>query len=504
MLSNFLIGLREGLEAALVVGIIVAYLVRTDKRDWLPAVWVGVAIAVAASLGVGAVLTFTSRELSFKAQEAFGGFMSIFAVGLVTWMVFWMRAEARNLKGELQGKVDVAMRGGMATMAFMAFISVGREGLETALFLWPALRAAGAGAAPAVGASLGLLIAVVIGWLLYRRSVSLNLAAFFKATGAALIVDRRRRAGLRRPRPPGGGHRRRPRQHRVRRHRADPAVELVRHPAQGDLQLPGRTDGAAGRRLPRVPGAHAGPVLPSDAGTRRVARTTESGSRPMIRRVLLLSLLACAGLSACAESAKDAVLVTATDSACEPAETEFKAGKITFEVKNEGDDVTELYVYGEGDKVISEVENVGPGTSRTLSVDIKAGEYELACKPGQTGAGIRAPITVTGSGGSQGGDAVKADREVPVHAVEYEFKFDAPPAVKVGEAIEFELINDGKESHEFELFGPDGKVLGEIEETGAGKTDEAVFEFEKAGTYKYECHVADHHERGMHGELTVA
>lgn len=188
MFSNFLIGLREGLEASLVVGIIIAYLVRTDRRDWLLPVWIGVAAAVGASLAVGALLTFTSHELSFKAQEGFGGIMSLVAVAMVTAMVFWMRAQSRYLKDELQGKVDLALRGGAAALALMAFLSVGREGLETALFLWPALRAAGSGVGPGAGAVLGLFTAVVIGWLIYRRSVSLNLARFFRITGALLVV----------------------------------------------------------------------------------------------------------------------------------------------------------------------------------------------------------------------------------------------------------------------------------------------------------------------------
>lgn len=188
MLGNFLIGLREGLEASLVVSILVAYLVRTGRRESLRPVWTGVAAAVAASLGVGALLTFTSRELSFQAQEAFGGIMSIVAVALVTWMVFWMRTQARYLKAELQHQVDAALAGGAGALAVVAFLAVGREGLETALFLWPAIRAAGSGAGPAGGAVLGLLAAVVLAWLVYRRSVALNLALFFKITGAALIV----------------------------------------------------------------------------------------------------------------------------------------------------------------------------------------------------------------------------------------------------------------------------------------------------------------------------
>jgi high-affinity iron transporter len=185
--ANYLIGLREGLEAALVVGILVAYVVRTGKRDQLAPIWLGVGVAVAASTGVGALLTFTSQSLSFEAQEAFGGIMSIIAVGFVTWMVFWMRRQARHMKGELQGKVDAAMAGGAVALAVMAFVAVGREGLETALFLWAA-QSAGDGSSPLIGAVLGLVTATVVGWLIYKGSVRIDLGKFFRITGAGLIV----------------------------------------------------------------------------------------------------------------------------------------------------------------------------------------------------------------------------------------------------------------------------------------------------------------------------
>ncbi len=187
MFSNFLIGLREGLEAALVVGIIVAYLVRSDRRDRLVAVWVGVAVAIAISLGVGALLTFTSRSLSFTAQETFGGVMSIIAVAFVTWMVFWMRSTSHALRDELHGKIETALNMGAGALAVASLIAVGREGLETALFLWPTIQSADSASAP-VGAVLGLVTAVVIGYLIYRRSVKLNLAKFFRYTGIGLIV----------------------------------------------------------------------------------------------------------------------------------------------------------------------------------------------------------------------------------------------------------------------------------------------------------------------------
>ena len=188
MFSNFLIGLREGLEASLVVGILVAYLVRTGNRHRLLPVWLGVGTAVAVSLAVGAALTFTSRSLSFEAQETFGGVMSIIAVVFVTTMVFWMRNQSRALKHELQGKLETALAGGGLALFIVALFAVGREGLETALFLWTSVEAAGSTTNPVVGAVIGLVLATVIGWLIYRQSVRLNLATFFKVTGAGLIV----------------------------------------------------------------------------------------------------------------------------------------------------------------------------------------------------------------------------------------------------------------------------------------------------------------------------
>jgi high-affinity iron transporter len=190
--ANYLIGLREGLEASLVVGILVAYLVRTGNRDRLAPIWTGVGVAVGLSLAVGAVLTFTSNALSSKAQEGFGGVMSIVAVGFVTWMVFWMRRTARGMKGELEGRLHAALTTGSRALVVTAFVAVGREGLETAVFLWSAVQAAarsdGSTTAPVAGAALGLVTAVVLGWLLYQRAVSLNLAKFFTITGAGLVV----------------------------------------------------------------------------------------------------------------------------------------------------------------------------------------------------------------------------------------------------------------------------------------------------------------------------
>lgn len=190
MFANYLIGLREGLEAALVVSILVAFLVKSGRRDRLPAVAGGVAVAVAVSVAFGALLTYTSTSLlsDFADREVFGGTMSALAVVFVTWMVFWMRRTARGMRAELDGRMSAALRVGASAVALTAFLAVAREGLETALFFWSAVQAAGSTAAPVAGFALGIATAVVLAWLLYRRSVSLNLARFFTWTGAGLIV----------------------------------------------------------------------------------------------------------------------------------------------------------------------------------------------------------------------------------------------------------------------------------------------------------------------------
>ncbi|HEY1969849.1 MAG TPA: iron uptake transporter permease EfeU [Pseudonocardia sp.] len=190
MFANYLIGLREGLEAGLVVSILVAYLVKAGRRDRLPVVAAGVATAVAISIGSGALLTYTSTSLlsDFRGQEIFGGTMSAIAVAFVTWMVFWMRRTARGMRAELDGRLSSALELGAFAVAVTAFLAVAREGLETALFFWSAVQAAGGTVAPIAGFTLGIASATALSWLLYRRSVKLNLARFFTWTGAGLIV----------------------------------------------------------------------------------------------------------------------------------------------------------------------------------------------------------------------------------------------------------------------------------------------------------------------------
>ena len=190
MLANFLIGLREGLEAALIVSVLVAYLVKSDRRSDLRYIWTGVGVAVGISLLFGALLTYGPKGLTFEAQEFIGGTLSIVAVAFVTWMILWMATAARGLSRSLRGSLDEATR--PWSLVVVALLAVGREGLETALFIWAASKAAardsGATAQPLIGALAGILVAVLIGYLMYRGALRINVSKFFTWTGAFLIL----------------------------------------------------------------------------------------------------------------------------------------------------------------------------------------------------------------------------------------------------------------------------------------------------------------------------
>lgn len=189
MLGALLITLREGLEAALIIGIILAYLARTNNRQGFKPVWLGASLAVLVSLITGAIIYSVAGELSGRAEEIFEGLAMFLAVGVLTWMVFWMRRQAINIRGELQAQIQSALtRGSSFGLIAIAFLAVVREGIETVLFLFAATRTAESAISFTLGGILGLAIAIAIGYGVYKGTTRLNLRTFFNVTSLVLLI----------------------------------------------------------------------------------------------------------------------------------------------------------------------------------------------------------------------------------------------------------------------------------------------------------------------------
>ncbi len=187
--GNYLIGLREGLEATLVVSILVAFLVKSNRRDRLGQVWLGAGAAVVLSVGFGAILFFVAEGLlDFEQRELFEAITSIAAVGFVTWMIFWMRRFARRIAADLRGRLEIAVGLGAVAVVAMAFLAVVREGLETALIFFAAAQGATSTIAPLIGLLAGIGTSIALGWLIYAGAIRINLSTFFRWTGALLIL----------------------------------------------------------------------------------------------------------------------------------------------------------------------------------------------------------------------------------------------------------------------------------------------------------------------------
>jgi high-affinity iron transporter len=192
VLTVFLILLREGLEAALVVGIVVGYLIKVGRRDALRWVWIGIVTALLVSLGIGILVFITIGDLPSTIQEPIEGIAAVFAVGVLTWMLFWMRRQGRALKGELEGQLDAALQAGStAALVGLAFVAIVREGLETALFLLALFRSAAATGQlspelPIAGLA-GLAVAVLLGAAIVGGAIRLNLRRFFSVTGVVIL-----------------------------------------------------------------------------------------------------------------------------------------------------------------------------------------------------------------------------------------------------------------------------------------------------------------------------
>jgi plastocyanin len=226
------------------------------------------------------------------------------------------------------------------------------------------------------------------------------------------------------------------------------------------------------------------------------------------RRVLLaIGATTLLALTACStESADSTVEVTGTDDACIIAQDVVDAGKVGFEFLNEAGKVNELYVLKANGDTLGEVENVTTGTSRTLTVDLVAGDYLVRCKPGQTGDGFEAAFTVAGEGGTE---QAAPEREITFDAVDFGYENLDLAGVAVDDTIRFVMDNVGEQAHEFEVLDPDGEPIGEVAATNPGESGGATMTFTAPGVYSYQCILVDpatnqpHTELGMIGTFEV-
>jgi len=223
---------------------------------------------------------------------------------------------------------------------------------------------------------------------------------------------------------------------------------------------------------------------------------------PAVAVSALLVLAACS-----TESPDSTVDVTGTDDGCIIAQDIVDAGKVGFEFRNESSKVNELYVLKANGDTLGEVENVTTGTSRTLTVDLVAGDYLVRCKPGQTGDGFESAFTVTGDGGTA---QAEAERDVAFEAIDFGYENLDLAGIADGDTIRFAMTNVGEQAHEFEVLDPDGEPIGEVAATGPGESGGATMTFTSPGVYTYQCILVDpatntpHAELGMLGTFEVA
>jgi FTR1 family protein len=399
VLPSFVIGLREGVEAALIVGIIATFLRQEGRRDALRPMWLGVAAAIAICLAVGAVLQVLDQELPQRQQEGLETVVGAAAIGIVTFMIVWMRRHARGLSGQLRENARSALASGStAALVGMAFFAVIREGLETVVFLLAVFQNAEDPGTAGTGAVLGILAAVAIGWAIYRGGVKLNLTRFFRATGFVLVLVA---AGL----------------VATTLHTAHEAGWL--NAGQGQaldltwLVVPGSWTSALltgmlgwqpepthieliGYVVFLVPAALY-VLMPPNALShlRRVAPHVGTAA------VLLIAIVVLAGCgsssngggSASTSSTADKssggpkqVEIKLTDAGCSPAKLKIDAGRTTFKIINAGTGrVSELEVM-DGARILGEKENLVAGLSGTFTLNMQPGTFTLSCPGGTTDA----------------------------------------------------------------------------------------------------------------------
>jgi high-affinity iron transporter len=400
MTAAFFIALREGLEAALIVGIVAAYLVKIERRDALPGVWAGVVAALSISIAVGVAVVATVGKLPLLIQEGIEGVTAIAAVGVLGWMLFWMRRQGRAMKGDLERGVETALAAGSTfALAGLAFVAVMREGLETVLYLFAIGSSSGPALQTLAAIFAGLAVAIGMGWAIFAAGVRIDMRRFFSVTGIVLIFVS---AGL---------------------------MAFAVH-AFGEAGVIANTGAAfnIGTILPES--SPLGAILAGLFGYRSAPTPYEviayvaylvpvlylfvRGGRPKpvspaitaaatLAIALVLAGCSTAGGSASAaapdasDSTAGAVEVVASEYKFDPSTLSVAAGAITFEVTNNGTEEHEFEIF-KGDTVVDEVEGLTPGLTRTLNVTLDAGDYTYVCKlAGHDALGMKGTLTVTAS-----------------------------------------------------------------------------------------------------------
>jgi FTR1 family protein len=388
MLPSFVIGLREGVEAALIVGIIASFLRQEGRRDALRPMWAGVGAAIVICAAVGVLLELLDEELPQRQQEGLETVIGVAAIGIVTFMIVWMRRHARGLSGQLRLSAKAALaEGSTKALVAMAFFAVIREGLETVVFLLAVFQNADDPATAGIGAVLGLAVAVAIGALIYAGGLRLNLSRFFRVTGVVLVLVA---AGL----------------VATTLHTAHEAGWL--NAGQGQaldltwLVVPGSWTSAlltgmlGWQPLPTyaevigyvvylVPAAI---YVLWPAGMRVRARAPIASGSAVLVLLLVLVLAGCgsSGNDATSAAGTKTVELKLTDAGCSPAQLKLGAGRTTFEVTNAGTGrVSELEIL-KGARILGEKENLVAGLSGSFTLTLQPGEYTLSCPGGATAA----------------------------------------------------------------------------------------------------------------------
>jgi FTR1 family protein len=405
MLPTFVIGLREGVEAALIVGIIAAFLVKDPRgRGAMKWMWIGVAAAIGFCVAAGVALELVNKDLPQKEQEGLETVIALLAVGAVTFMIVWMRKHARSIGKDLRESAEGALAAGTTgALVGMAFFAVIREGLETVVFLLAAFQSATNPASAGFGALLGVLCAVGIGVAIYRGGVKLNLTRFFRFTGVVLVFVA---AGLVASALHTG-------------HEAgwlnvgqDAAFDLDWLVVPGTWTASLLTGMLGLQPFPVVAEvfgyvAYAVPMLLFLLLPDRVRAKLRRGSMQTATGTLLLVVVAGVLLAACGSSDELAagtkrVAVKLTDAGCDPATLKLDAGPTTFVVTNAGTSrVTEFEIL-DGAKIIGERENIAPGLSNDFTLTLQPGSYTTACPGGKSAA--TGQLTVGGEAVPQSSD----------------------------------------------------------------------------------------------------